>query len=63
MTTSSALIFLWTAVVLLGATFLGSAAALLSWLDHRLVPRALLVGGSAAGGTIAIAVAAAALYR
>jgi len=56
-----ALIALWIALVLLGALIFGLVAGLLSWLDDRRVPRAMLVGGSAAGGTIALAVAAAAL--
>ncbi|MGW4464730.1 hypothetical protein [Micromonospora sp. NPDC004704] len=59
---SYALISLWIVTVLIGAFIAGSVAGLLSWLDDGRVPRALLVGGSAAGGAIALAVAAAALF-
>ena len=49
-------------VILFGALNFGSVAGLLSWLDDPRVPRAMLVGGSATGGPIALAVAAAALF-
>jgi hypothetical protein len=59
---SYALIAMWIVVVLLAALIVGSVAGLLSWLENSRVPRAMLVGGSAAGGTVALAVAAATLF-
>lgn len=58
-----AVIVLWIVVAQMGALIIGSAAGVLSWLDNGRVPRAILVGGSAAGGTITIAVAMAALLK
>ncbi|GAA4259818.1 hypothetical protein [Dactylosporangium darangshiense] len=57
-----ALMALWAVIALLFALIFGGAAAALSWLDSRRVPRALLVGGSTAGATLALAVAVAALF-
>ncbi|KAB1947547.1 hypothetical protein F8271_04280 [Micromonospora sp. ALFpr18c] len=59
---SYALVALWIVVVCLAALLVGAAAGWLSWLDDRRVARAVLVGGSAAGGAVALAVAAAALF-
>jgi hypothetical protein len=55
--TSHELIALWTVVVAIGALLVGTVAGLLSWLEDRRVPRAVLVGGSATGGAVALAVA------
>ena len=55
--TSHELIALWIVVVAIGALLVGTVAGLLSWLEDRRVPRAVLVGGSAAGGAVALAVA------
>ena len=55
------LIAAWTAIAALLAVIVGATSGLLSWLEARNVPRALLVGGRAAAATIALAVAIAAL--
>lgn len=55
--TSHELIALWIVVITIGALLVGTVAGLLSWLEDRRVPRAVLVGGSAAGGAVALAVA------
>jgi hypothetical protein len=55
------LVAAWAAIVLLFAVIIGVATGWLSWLEARNVPRAVLVGGGAAGGAIALAVAVAAL--
>lgn len=57
------LVALWIVVTALAAVIVGSAAGLLSWLENNRVPHALLVAGSAAGGTIALVVATATLFR
>ena len=59
---SHMLIALWIFVVSIGAFLVGAAAGLLAWLDDRRVPRAILVGGSAAGGASALATAVAAVF-
>jgi hypothetical protein len=41
-----------TAVILLLALIIGSAAGALGYMAHRSVPGAVLIGGSAAGGAI-----------
>jgi hypothetical protein len=58
----TSLIGIWIAIAMLAASLVGSAGAALSWFDTRSMPRAALVGGSAAGGTLALAIAAAALF-
>jgi hypothetical protein len=52
---------LYAAVVLLAAVVVGAISGWLSWLDDQRVARAVLVGGSASGATIGLAVAIAAL--
>jgi hypothetical protein len=47
--------------VVLAACLIGGASGLLSWLEVRCVPRALLVGERAAGAVVVLAVAVAAL--
>jgi hypothetical protein len=42
------------AVVLLGALVIGVIAASLGYLAHRNVPTALLIGGGALGGALAL---------
>ena len=59
----SSLVAAWIAIVALAATLVGGVGGLLSWLEARSVPRAMLVGGGAAGGTVALAVAVAALFQ
>ncbi|WP_285688993.1 hypothetical protein [Actinoplanes sp. NBRC 103695] len=55
------LIGLYAAVALLMAAVVGTISGWLSWLDDRRVPRAVLVGGSASGAALVLAVAVAAL--
>jgi hypothetical protein len=57
------LVATWVAIVALAAAMVGGVGGLLSWLEARSVPRAMLVGGGAAGGTVALAVAVAALFQ
>ncbi|MEU4159233.1 hypothetical protein [Actinoplanes sp. NPDC026670] len=54
---------MWIAIVMLAAAFIGGIGGLLSWLQAGSVPQALLVAGGAAGGVMALAVGAAALFR
>ncbi|MFV2112897.1 hypothetical protein ACFHW0_11250 [Micromonospora sp. LOL_025] len=55
------LVGLCVAVAMLFSAAVGATAGWLSWLDDHRVPRALLIGGSASGGALALAVAIAAL--
>lgn len=57
----SSLVAAWVAIVVLAACLIGGASGLLSWLEVRCVPRALLVGERAAGAVVVLAVAVAAL--
>lgn len=52
------LTIVWIALSLLAATMVGVLAGGLAWLDDRRLARAVLVGGGAAGGVLAFAVAA-----
>jgi hypothetical protein len=53
---------LYAAVTMLGAVVVGSISGWLSWLDDRRLARAVLVGGSASGAVLGLAVAVAALF-
>ncbi len=53
------LVALWSAIVCVVAVLCGAGGGLLSWLEGRSVPRALLTAGGVAGGTLALALAAA----
>ncbi|GAA2530664.1 hypothetical protein Ahu01nite_094220 [Winogradskya humida] len=55
------LVGLYAVVALLAAALVGAFSGWLSWLDDRRVPRAVLVGGSASGAALVLAVAVAAL--
>ncbi|MFI1996305.1 hypothetical protein [Actinoplanes sp. NPDC020271] len=59
---SHELVALWIVVVAIGVVFVGTVAGLLSWLEDRRLPRAVLVGGSAAGGAVALAVGIASIF-
>jgi hypothetical protein len=58
----SPLALAWIAIVVIAAALLGIAAGTLAWLDDRRFAHAVLVGGGAAGGLFAVAIAAAALF-
>ena len=58
----SSLVAVWIAIILLTAALIGGAGGVLSWLDAHSVPRAVLVGASAAGGVLVLSVAAAGLF-
>ena len=60
---SGSIVAVWAAIALLAASLVGVAAGLLTWWDTRSVPRAVLVGGGAAGGTLTLALAAGALFQ
>lgn len=53
----------WAAIALLTAVLVGAAAGALTWWETRSVPRSLLVGGGAVGGTLALALATGALFQ
>jgi hypothetical protein len=55
------LIGLCAVVAMLIAAVIGVISGWLSWLDDHRLPRAVLVGGSACGATLVLAVAVAAL--
>lgn len=59
---SQPIVALWILVIVIVAFLIGTGAGLLSWLDSRRTARAILVGGSAAGGTVAIAAAVATVF-
>ncbi|SDT74258.1 hypothetical protein [Actinoplanes derwentensis] len=52
---------LYVAVAVLAAVVVGAVAGWLSWLDDSRLARAVLVGGSASGAALGLAVAVAAL--
>lgn len=56
---SQPIVALWISVIVIAALFIGFVAGLLAWIDSRRIARAVLVGGSAAGGAVALAVAVA----
>ncbi len=60
---SGSMVAVWAAIALLAAALVGAVAGVLTWWETRSVPRSLLVGGGAAGGTLALALAAGALFQ
>ncbi|RSM40306.1 hypothetical protein DMB66_57330 [Actinoplanes sp. ATCC 53533] len=56
-----ALVGLYAAIATLAAVVVGAISGWLSWLDDHRLARAVLVGGSASGATLGLAVAVAAM--
>jgi hypothetical protein len=54
-TTDRAIKTLWVALCILLALLVGVAAGILAWLGGQHPPVAILVGGGAFGGTVAVA--------
>ncbi len=54
-TPDSAIKALWVALFLMLALFIGVAAGILAWLGGQDPPASVLIGGSAFGGTVTIA--------
>ncbi len=53
----------WAAIALLTAALIGAAAGMLTWMETRNAPRSVLVAGGAAGGALALAIAAGVFFQ